>query len=709
MANQSKKPFTLATKRGSVRLLIVFLALLLLCGFAARMVSTAGGTVKISRVTLDARGATLDADLYYPAGTSDENKLPAVLVAHGAGVGNGVLKGFAEELARRGFVVLNVNAYGMGLSESPLSDESGIGAEVYQRLGTPHGMLDALDFIRSLNFVDQTRIGMVGHSLGSIRICYAAMENCGYYTLNDQLINILYDTFGQQFTVQEINEDANELAAQRLNADQLAYYEQLRAECTEQFNTRIRTVCLVGYSPNTNDVLQLQTVQVAGHEVTRNCQVNAGMIAGAYDDTHRNFYSHDATKANWYTGTENAQLEMWYSLDDVAQSSTILGGFTELSVAEDEALSTAIDNRTARVCMLNPESHSKNFFSVDSASDMVKYLEQTLNYNCGDLTSATTVPLSSSNIIFMARELLNFGAMIFMVCAVIAAASVLVKGTFFAPCVAACAPSGMNVNKVEYWLFGALSVVFGFFAIWKVNGLFVPSLPYVSFLPVQSWWLTGLFIALLAAGSAIMLVIFWFKSKKAGDFSGFKGLNVKMRLTSVLKTLLLALLLLAFAYMTLGLSEYLFNEDYRLWLAVFGEMKFEQWQYVLRYGVVMFPFFLVIAASTNYVLRQDWPVWLDTLVTVVLNTLGVVACCLVNYVIMSRTGTPWNSFISTYQVLVIVPLTVYVTRKMYRITNSIWLGAAVNALLISWSMCSGNGLDINAFFPQTWLSAFFNI
>ena len=89
-------------------------------------------------------------------------------------------------------------------------------------------MLDALEFIRSLNFVDQTRIGMVGHSLGSIRIAYAAMDDCGYYTLNDRLINVLHDTFGQTFTPAEIDQDADALAAERLNADQLAYYEELR-------------------------------------------------------------------------------------------------------------------------------------------------------------------------------------------------------------------------------------------------------------------------------------------------------------------------------------------------------------------------------------------------------------------------------------------------------------------------------------------------
>ena len=132
-----KKYFTLSTKEGSARLLALFLALILVCSFAARMVSTDGGTVKISRVVFDSRGATIDAQLYYPAGTSDADSLPAVLVAHGAGVGEGNLRGISEELARRGFVVLNSNAYNMGLSEQPINDEFDFGVDQFNRGGTP--------------------------------------------------------------------------------------------------------------------------------------------------------------------------------------------------------------------------------------------------------------------------------------------------------------------------------------------------------------------------------------------------------------------------------------------------------------------------------------------------------------------------------------------------------------------------------------------
>lgn len=260
------KKLTLKTKEGCWRLLAIFIVIILLSGFVARMISSSGGSVKISRVTYDSRGATANADLYYPAGTSDKDSLPAVLVAHGGGVSKGVVQGMAEEIARRGYVVLCVDAYGSGISEQPKYDEGGQGIDGNTPDASPGGMIDALNFVRTLNFVDQERIGMVGHSMGSRRTGYAAIMDCGYYTLNDLLINALYEEFGQTFTLEEISMDADALAAERLNADQLVYYNAIKEECEEYYNTRLKAVCLVG--SNAPLIGLLQTVEVGGHEVS---------------------------------------------------------------------------------------------------------------------------------------------------------------------------------------------------------------------------------------------------------------------------------------------------------------------------------------------------------------------------------------------------------------------------------------------------------
>ena len=154
MEKVKKGFFSCKTSEGSRRLLALFIILILVFSLCARLVSTEGGSIKVEQVTIDARGAAINGELYYPAGVSTDDSLPAVIVTHGGGCTYGVTRGIALELARRGFVVFNVSAYGTGLSEMPVSDENGMGAESYNGMETPVGLLDCLNFVRTLKFVD---------------------------------------------------------------------------------------------------------------------------------------------------------------------------------------------------------------------------------------------------------------------------------------------------------------------------------------------------------------------------------------------------------------------------------------------------------------------------------------------------------------------------------------------------------------------------
>ena len=119
--------FSFKTKEGCSRLLALFIILILLSSFLGQLSQTDGGAIKIESIVLDAQGAELNGELYYPAGTTSNDKLPAVIVNHGGGCIYGTMKNIAQEIARRGFVVFNVSAYGSGLSAQPDYDDAGQG------------------------------------------------------------------------------------------------------------------------------------------------------------------------------------------------------------------------------------------------------------------------------------------------------------------------------------------------------------------------------------------------------------------------------------------------------------------------------------------------------------------------------------------------------------------------------------------------------
>lgn len=688
-----EKRFTLKTKSGCWRVLALLLAVILVSSFLAALVSSNFGKVKISHLSFDTRGGVMDADLFIPAGTSDSDKLPAVVTIHGGGVVKNVMKLFAEELSRRGFVVLNINVYGSGLSEQPPSDDAGQGADGFDIFAAPlQGALDAVEYLRSLRYVDETRIGIAGHSMGSRRAGLAAIYDCGYLSANDMLINMLNETFGLEFTREEIDEDADALAEKYLDPSQMDYYLSLKGDIEEYYNSRIKAACLIG--SNANLINPVQTVEVAGYEVQRNCQVNIGVINGTYDTSYYGFLQEENTKAAWYTQGEDGVAESWYLLDDVNQSSELAGGFDEISVLSNEALSEAVDNRATRICLINPETHSKNFFSNMTTSDVVKYFEQTLKYNGGELGASDAKPIDTSSNIWYWRAIFNGIAMISMLAMIFPIVGILTREKAFSSCVAT-AVKRPEFDKKKFWIFSAATVVFTFIAIYWANAKGMSMMPITWFFPLAGTsQIAMLFVWLLAASSIIMLVCYAFIAKSKGTAKPFAVLNLGMGLKNIIKSILIAFITVGICWLSMQLIIYLFNQDYRFWMMSFTEMKAEHWGVALRYAIYLLPVFLLTAATTNYTIRSDMPQWKDTLISVVIGSAGVWICCLINIVMakISFDGTLFSSFICSYSMLLFVPATVYISRKTYNMTQSIWLGASINSLLLAWSLVSSNGM-----------------
>lgn len=696
-------PFSLKTKAGCWRLFLLLLTAIFVFSFCAQLITSAGGRIKVQKITLDARGATLEGDLYYPAGANEHDKLPAVVVVHGGGVNKGNYKGIAEELARREFVVFNINAYATSGSEMPHADENGQGEDLYIAFSTTGGVLDAVNFLRSLQFVDQTRVGVAGHSMGSMKTEYAAMLDCTYYTFNDLMVNVLYDTFGQTFTAEEILQNADELAAARLNADQLAHYEHIKAEKREWFDTRIRSVLIIG-TPGSR-IMPRKAVTVAGYEVMRSCQVNAGTTSGTYDSM--------AYVTSAY-GLESLYMEgqistdTWYAIDDPGQKSTVVGTIND-SVATNADMKAAMDNRVARFVTYNRETHSKNFFSVATASDSVVFMSQTLQYNCGDLSDAATKPIPAENSVFVWREIFNFLAMCAMLAMLVPLAGILYKTEFFAPCAGKIMPNGRVFSKKRYYIISVISFVISFGCIFWVNkNIMAPMLYTSDFFPLwPAYWLAPIFLGLFAIFSLLQLVVCFIIDKKKYGNTNLPQLNIKLSLVGILKTLLAAIILVVAAYATLAGVKYLFNQDYRLWMFAFDELKVEHWWYVLLTLVFCFVQLVINGAALNYHRRPDIPEWLDELLTVLFTSAGIWAVAWINILVLHAGGAQFSNWQFTYQFLLAVPVTTYLSRRLYKVTGSVWLGAFVNALLLGWSFVGPAGYMI--FHAPGWFSVFFHI
>lgn len=701
-----EKKFTFLTKAGCKRIFAVSLCAILIFSFCAQLFSSNFGKVKITDVTLDIRGGTLNGDLYYPSGTDANDSLPAVIVNHGGGVVKGVMKGISEELARRGFVVFNINDYNQGLSDLP---------DVLEYSPNPANgasMIDAINYLRTLKFVDATRIGLAGHSMGSRRAGLGAVQDAGCYTLNDLLLNELYNTFGVTISAEEVNTPADEIAEAQLNAEQLEYFNHRAQELTEYYNTRVAAVCLLG--SNADLITTLQTVEVAGHEVKRNYQTNISIVDGLYDADYYDYPSMDFARESWYTGENDIQIDKYYLLDDATQTSEPIWDFHS-NYYTDEAFVTATNQRALRVFTLNPETHSKNFFSLASATDVARFFTNVFQYNNGEVTASNSGIDVTSNI-WQYRAILNCLSMFSMIVMVLALYGWVIRDK--ESCLSAAAVTAVArgpVNKKLYWGGSIIGAIATFVAIYLAGA---PAKGGTAPLEMPSGWrlfplmttadYTLAFLRWLTLFSLILVIIYIIYEKKSAGVSGLKKLNILINIKSILKNLLLSVLVVIVAYISLSAILYLFNQDYRLWEMSFTKMKVENWSVAIRYAVLFLPTFLVVGSMINYTLRTDWPEWKDDLITVIMGSIGVWVCCLLNVLIISSSwsGNLFCDFKCLYSVLLFVPISTYVSRKLYRLTNTVWAGAFCNSLLLAWCMVAATGLSN---YPQTWFSNFFGV
>ena len=162
-----------AKKKSLSRVLIVALILILGGGLLAHLIQTSGGVAVRDLRFMGIDSRLMSALLYVPKGVSKDKPAPGIVAMHGFLNSRETQDGFAIEFARRGYVVLAPDLLGHGYSEPALSTG--------QFFGSGIGGKPALEYLRSLDFVDKNNIGLEGHSFGAAGLIATAFANPDSY------------------------------------------------------------------------------------------------------------------------------------------------------------------------------------------------------------------------------------------------------------------------------------------------------------------------------------------------------------------------------------------------------------------------------------------------------------------------------------------------------------------------------------------------
>lgn len=148
--------------------LIFALILILGGGYLAHCIQTSGGIQIRDLRFMGNEGKLMSALLYIPPGVTKKNPAPGIVATHGYINSRETQDGFAIEFARRGYVVLAIDQSGHGFSDPPA-------------FANGFGGIPAIEYLRSLDFVDKDNIGLEGHSMGGWASLMAAQSNPNGY------------------------------------------------------------------------------------------------------------------------------------------------------------------------------------------------------------------------------------------------------------------------------------------------------------------------------------------------------------------------------------------------------------------------------------------------------------------------------------------------------------------------------------------------
>ena len=159
-------------RRSKAPLVFIFCLMVLIgASLLASMIQKNFGTVVVSNVSyLNYNGINIRAKLLKPLSAAKSHPAPGVVYIHGYQNNRETSDAYCIELARRGIVVLEIDAIGRGNSGIPgqLDDPD---------FDSTYGGKTSLSYLLSLPYVDTNRIGLMGHSLGAEMVYNMALKN----------------------------------------------------------------------------------------------------------------------------------------------------------------------------------------------------------------------------------------------------------------------------------------------------------------------------------------------------------------------------------------------------------------------------------------------------------------------------------------------------------------------------------------------------
>lgn len=623
---------------GSVRLLLLSLALILAGDTGAYLVKTGAGSIDVLGIKIPTQnGQWIAADLFRPKAASEEKPVPVVVVCPGFERSKETMDSYSIELARRGMAVVTIDPYSQGASSST-SERRSATLEGY-------GVIPMVEYISgtpNLNYVDKSRIGAAGYSAGGNAVLQAASHFGGRRAKGSA---------------------------------------KSRAKARESDDGS-------GASARKNPVSKLAAVFIGGYVLTLTDQVLASVHSNAGMDYA--FYDEGAFR------TANRNADMRRAPEALRLVNSALEEDHALSEVEPGKVYGDPGTRTLRVVHNTRNLHLLMPYDRVSIGHMIDFFTGVFDLQPALPASNQTWMWKE---FFTLLSLL--GGMLFIVPCAKLLLRLPAFASLVHP-VPPPLPRLTGSRRMLFWcifVFSALLACFLFVPMVRATPVLFPA---ASQSQQTWWFPQRINNAILlwaVVNGAIGLAVFGLNYRFHGRRNGVTPDMLGLRISAgeILKTLLLAVCICVAFYLLVFGSYGIFHVDFRFFfISAAASFPGKILLVSLEYIPLFFIFYVANSIRVNSASRfEGQKEWVSMLIMGIGNSIGLVMILAIQYACFVYTGTVFWTTEWLYSNLLfgIIPMMFvlpYFNRYFFRATGRVYLGPMVTCLIFALMMLTNN-------------------
>ncbi len=579
-------------------------------------------------------GKVVSGLLFRPKTATVDNKAPAIVLTHGYLNNREMQLQNAIELARRGFVVLAVDREGHGNYEYGESSTTGA-------MMATNGLYDSAKYLFNLDYVDQAKIGISGHSMGGYSTAMTLMS--------DMQLGIVSAGLIQSWSMYIASAPGVDVGFLKSKDDEFFY-------TTDENGGTI-----------SRDWLSTDTAKkYVGNPALEGDVVNGGIyVGGALVTPEAGKAVDGAFRVMYEVGGIHPQVH--YSVDGAA------------AVVDFFYNAFGTPNGNEYIAKGTQTWWVKDLFSV---LGMIALIAAIFPF----ISLVLTTSFFKSLAVGKQKEV--DGALV-----------------WDGPAPVEPKPLKGIMKNLTYWLGAIGITLFSGFIIHDVCTEYGDRVfPNTQLYPQDTTNWVATWAVVVALFSLLVILFFYFVNKavarirykeNAGEYIENPFAAAKINgLANFGKTFLLAGITVFALYFITFLNWSIWTVDFRVWtfaIKVFnaGIMLPTMVRYAVFFGI----FFIVSAIFNENYRAKNIPEWATTLINVFFNVFGVLLVIAIQYGEFTTTGIMWQpdmalGYIVLIPMLPVLAISTIISRRLTLKTGNMWLGALINTMLFTIITCA---------------------